>query len=93
MFQIIDETIKSEGQKCLGWRDVPVDADKADVGPASRKAQPIIKQLFIEANSNLTQDEFDRKLYIIRKQISHLIRGDESFNEGSFSMYVASLPQ
>lgn len=89
-FQIIDETIKSEGQKCLGWRDVPVDADKADVGPASRKAQPVIKQLFIEANSNLTQDEFDRKLYIIRKQISHLIRGDESFNEGKL-FYVCSL--
>ncbi len=89
-FQIIDETIKSEGQKCLGWRDVPVDADKADVGPASRKAQPVIKQLFIEANSNLTQDEFDRKLYIIRKQISHLIRGDESFNERKL-FYVCSL--
>ena len=42
-----EKIIAQENQKSIGWRDVPVDPDKADVGPASRGAQPFIKQLFI----------------------------------------------
>ena len=62
--KITESVIYDEGQECLGWRDVPVDADKADVGPASRKAQPTIKQIFIKSGADIEQDEFDRKLYL-----------------------------
>ena len=88
--KITESVIYDEGQECLGWRDVPVDADKADVGPASRKAQPTIKQIFIKSGANIEQQEFDRKLYLIRKQISHKIRGNDELNEAKL-FYVCSL--
>jgi len=82
--------IAQENQICVGWRDVPVDPDKADVGPASRGAQPFIKQLFIQAEEGLNQDEFDRKLYLIRKRVSHLLRSDSKLKEAKL-FYVCSL--
>ena len=82
--------ITQENQICVGWRDVPVDPDKADVGPASRGAQPFIKQLFIQAEEGLNQDEFDRKLYLIRKRVSHLLRSDSKLKEAKL-FYVCSL--
>ena len=88
--KITESVIYDEGQECLGWRDVPVDADKADVGPASRKAQPSIKQIFIKSGADIEQDEFDRKLYLIRKQISHKIRGNDELCEAKL-FYVCSL--
>ena len=88
--KITESVIYDEGQECLGWRDVPVDADKADVGPASRKAQPTIKQIFIKSGADIEQDEFDRKLYLIRKQISHKIRGNDELCEAKL-FYVCSL--
>ena len=88
--KITESVISDEGQECLGWRDVPVDADKADVGPASRKAQPTIKQIFIKSGADIEQDEFDRKLYLIRKQISHKIRGNDELCEAKL-FYVCSL--
>ena len=55
--------IAQENQKSIGWRDVPVDPDKADVGPASRGAQPFIKQLLFRlkkvlVRKNLTESYF-----------------------------------
>ena len=88
--KITESVIYDEGQECLGWRDVPVDADKADVGPASRKAQPTIKQIFIKSGADIEQDEFNRKLYLIRKQISHKIRGNDELSEAKL-FYVCSL--
>ena len=43
----IERIIEEEGQHLVGWREVPVDAEGADVGPAARNAQPFISQLFI----------------------------------------------
>ena len=88
--KITESVIYDEGQECLGWRDVPVDADKADVGPASRKAQPTIKQIFIKSGADIEQDEFNRKLYLTRKQISHKIRGNDELSEAKL-FYVCSL--
>ena len=85
-----EKIIAQENQKSIGWRDVPVDPDKADVGPASRGAQPFIKQLFIQAEEDLSQEEFDRKLFLIRKRVSHLLRGDSKLNEAKL-FYVCSL--
>ena len=85
-----ESIIKEENQICLGWREVPVDPEGANVGPASRGAQPHIKQLFIQCLDGISQDEFDRKLYLIRKRISNLIRSSEELKEAKL-FYVCSL--
>jgi glutamate synthase (NADPH/NADH) large chain len=88
--QVISSIIEEEGQQFLGWRDVPIDPDGADVGPAARMAQPSIKQLFIGAAAELDQDQFERVLYIIRKRFSHQLRNDESLTEAK-QVYACSL--
>src|SRR5690606_2204580 len=86
----INQIIAEEGQHLLGWRDVPVDADGADVGPAARLAQPQIEQLFIGAADGLAQDAFERALYIIRKRFTHKLRGDGELKQAKM-LYACSL--
>ena len=88
--EAINQIIAEEGQQLLGWRDVPVDADGADVGPAALMAQPQIEQLFIGAAQGLDKDAFERKLYIIRKRFTHKLRGDKSLSEAKM-VYACSL--
>ena len=71
---VIEEIIAEEGQQFLAWRDVPVEPEEADVGPAARAAQPHIAQLLVGAADGLDQDAFERKLYIIRRRLSHTLR-------------------
>jgi len=86
----ISKIIKEEGQHLLGWREVPMNADAADVGPAARMAQPFITQLFIAAANSLAHDEFERVIYIIRKRFTHMLRNDESLTERK-QVYACSL--
>ena len=86
----VEKIITEHGQVCLGWRDVPVCTDEADVGPAARAAEPCIKQLFIGAAEGIEGDDFERQLYIIRKRASHQLRFDEELNE-RLLFYICSL--
>ena len=83
-----ESIIKEENQICLGWREVPVNPEGANVGPAAKGAQPHIKQLFIQCSEGISQDEFDRKLYLIRKRISNLIRNSEELKEAKLFLYM-----
>jgi glutamate synthase (NADPH/NADH) large chain len=87
---VIEERIKAEGQVLLGWRKVPVDPDGAGLGKAARRAMPTIEQLFIAAAPDIDQDAFERKLYLIRKHATHLLRSNEALNERKL-FFVCSL--
>ena len=87
---VIADLCAAEGQRLVGWREVPVDSDKADLGPTARAAAPHIEQLFIAAGDGLEGDDFERKLYLIRKHASHTLRSDETLEEAS-TFYICSL--
>ncbi len=87
---VIESIIREEGQGLLGWREVPVDAKGADVGPTARMAQPKIEQLFIAAAPGLDQEGFERALYVIRKRFTHKLRGDTSLQDAK-QLYACSL--
>jgi glutamate synthase domain-containing protein 2/glutamate synthase domain-containing protein 1/glutamate synthase domain-containing protein 3 len=63
--------VEAEGQKFLGWRQVPVD--DSDIGVTARNTQPVIEQVFI-GSTVADQLQFERKLYLIRKQIENEAR-------------------
>ena len=88
--QAVEAIIAEQGQKCLGWRQVPVRTEEANVGPAARAAEPKIMQLFIGAADGLEGDDFERQLYIIRKRVSHQLRFDDSL-EQRLLFYICSL--
>ena len=87
---VLEQAIKDEGQTLVGWRDVPIDTDKADVGDTARASQPIIKQLIIASADGLDNKAFERTLFIIRKHASNAIRTDEYLSQ-ALLFYVCSL--
>jgi glutamate synthase domain-containing protein 2/glutamate synthase domain-containing protein 1/glutamate synthase domain-containing protein 3 len=64
---LLEQTVRAEGQRVLGWRDVPVDPDHA--GQVAGRARPEIRQLFVGAGQREAEDQdaFERKLYVIRR--------------------------
>ncbi|TWT92643.1 glutamate synthase large subunit [Neorhodopirellula pilleata] len=86
----MERLIAETGQTLIGWRDVPQETDAADVGPTARNSEPVIEQLFVGAADGLTEEEFERQLYLIRKQASHQLRGSDTL-EQALVFYVCSL--
>jgi glutamate synthase domain-containing protein 2/glutamate synthase domain-containing protein 1/glutamate synthase domain-containing protein 3 len=78
-----ERAITQEGQRILGWREVPHDPSR--VGRVAREAMPEIRQIFIGAADGLDQDGFERKLYVIRRSI------ERSAGERGGFFYVPSL--
>ena len=87
---LLEREIESAGQRLLGWRELPTDPDGADIGNAARAAMPHMLQLFVGAGDALAEDEFERRLYLIRKHATHLLRGDESLAQREL-FYICSL--
>ncbi len=83
---IVERVVQEENQKMLGWRDVPRDSRL--IGETAKGTEPVIKQIFI-GNNCKNQEEFEKKLYIIRKraesEISRLLDKDAD------SFYICSL--
>ncbi len=62
-----EKFVAKEGQRLIGWRDVPVTPD--GLGQAVLASMPVIRQCFVGRGDNCAdQDAFERKLIVIRKQ-------------------------
>ncbi|WP_243290168.1 glutamate synthase large subunit [Bacillus sp. FJAT-47783] len=82
--QMIEEIVHQEGQMVLGWRTVPVNVRK--LGKLSSESQPFIRQIFVAANDDVTEElQFERKLYIIRKQVENKVGENSYLYFASFS--------
>ena len=88
--ETIERIVAEQGQQLVGWRKVPVNADRADLGETARAGEPTIEQLFIAASEGLEGDAFERQLYIIRKRSSDTLRTDKSMKQSKM-FYVCSL--
>jgi glutamate synthase (NADPH/NADH) large chain len=63
-----------EGMTILGWRDVPTD--NSSLGVSVKPTEPVHKQVFIGRSPKISsEDEFERRLYILRKTISSTLYG------------------
>ncbi|MGR9105623.1 MAG: glutamate synthase large subunit [Gammaproteobacteria bacterium] len=81
------DAIVLEGQQVLGWRDVPTD--NRGLGESVKRVEPRIRQIFIARGENCKdQDAFERKLFVIRKQVEHAVRNARLENASAF--YITS---
>jgi glutamate synthase (NADPH/NADH) large chain len=72
--KVIADKIAAEGQKLLGWRNVPVD--NSSLGEGVKAVEPVVRQVFIGRGKNCKDtDSFERKLFVIRKTAEHAISG------------------
>jgi len=74
----VEGFIRAQGQALIGWRAVPVEPTKADVGPTALAAMPVIEQLVVAADTAIDKAAFERQLYLIRKQSTRANRGDST---------------
>jgi glutamate synthase domain-containing protein 2/glutamate synthase domain-containing protein 1/glutamate synthase domain-containing protein 3 len=76
---MISAVVEEEGQRVIGWRDVPTDPEHC--GSAARAAMPAIRQLFVGADEEMAADQerFERKLFVIRRLASNRVGPDLVF--------------
>jgi glutamate synthase (NADPH/NADH) large chain len=84
---ILERIVREEGLEVLGWRDTPVDGSA--VGRVARVSQPYIQQIFIASPAELSEDAFERKLYVIRKRVEAEVAASDMEDGGMF--YLPSL--
>ncbi len=78
--KMIENLTQKENLKFLGWRTVPIN--ESVLGSRARDCMPHIMQCFIERPEDTARGlDFDRKLYILRRQ----------FEKSNLGTYVASL--
>src|SRR3954470_17759005 len=82
--QLLEMNVRVEGQRVLGWRDVPVD--EQHVGDVAAASRPYMRQLFIAAGPGFEghQMAFERKLFVIRR-IVELAAGPDFYASSSSS--------
>ena len=85
--EIFEKEIKNQDLKILGWRNVPVNSKV--VGSIAAKTQPVVKQVFIEKGNELSESEFNTKLYIARKIAENEIYNSPLLQKNYF--YFSSL--
>ncbi|MBF0569252.1 MAG: glutamate synthase large subunit [Candidatus Omnitrophica bacterium] len=83
----VEQIIREEGQRFLGWRTVPFDGEH--VGRVANSVQSFFQQLFIGRGANTKPEDFERKLYIIRKRTWTKVH-QSTVHQKSF-FYVCSL--
>jgi glutamate synthase (NADPH) large chain len=84
----LEAIVQSEGQRVIGWRDVP--GDPQAIGWLARESMPRVRQLFVAASGAAAEDQdaFERKLYVIRRLAEKRIaweQPDRFFYVTSFS--------
>lgn len=83
--EAISQLIEKEGQQLIGWRTVPID--ERQIGVKAQTSTPYIRQVFIGASEEIKNTlQFERKLYVIRKQAEKIAKDNENaFYFPSFS--------
>ncbi|MDP3142470.1 MAG: glutamate synthase central domain-containing protein, partial [Candidatus Omnitrophota bacterium] len=85
---IFEKIINTEALEFLGWRSVPVN--NQDIGKSARDTQPEVEQIFIGCGKKITERlDFERKLYVVRKQVENIIRASTIKQKTFF--YIPSL--
>ncbi|WP_020657732.1 glutamate synthase large subunit [Amycolatopsis benzoatilytica] len=68
---LAEQIAAEEGLTVLGWREVPVDTDGAEIGPTARSVMPHFAMLFVSSPGGETGLELDRLAYCLRKRVEH----------------------
>ena len=85
---LLAELVRGEGQHLLGWRDVPTD--NSTLGETALLAEPSIQQVFIGRGGWVeSDDDFERRLFVIRKRFEHEVERRGIGDSGDF--YFPSL--
>ncbi|HDZ75527.1 MAG TPA: glutamate synthase large subunit [Aurantimonas coralicida] len=86
---VFEDVAREEGQTVLGWRDVPVSNNQLSQSPEIVATEPVHRQIFIARSASVTADDFERRLFILRKVVSNRVYSEAKGEDIGF--YVVSL--
>ncbi len=69
MFALSEEVVAASGLKLLGWREIPTNDDA--LGEEARRRRPIMRQMLLKRPQGISDDAFERLLYLSRKRIEN----------------------
>ncbi len=81
-----EKVVEEEGLSFIGWRNVPID--EKSCGLTASGTRPMVHQLFVGLGDCRIED-FERKLYVVRKRVEHIIEASQRDYTEAF--YVCSL--
>ncbi len=79
----MEECVKAQGLRVLGWREVPIH--RGTLGEIALTSMPSIRQLLLTDESGDALDATERKLYLARKSFERLVEA------GKAQAYIASM--
>jgi len=87
---IIKDCARAEGVPYLGMREVPVDNSSLSKAPHIAASEPVHRQAFFGRPEEITNDDdYERRLYVMRKVISNRIHVETEGRDNGF--YIVSL--
>ncbi|MBX2899017.1 MAG: glutamate synthase large subunit [Cyclobacteriaceae bacterium] len=86
--KVVERQIKKMKMTLLGYRALPTN--NTNLGETAKSAEPVMEQIFIKRPDKITNpDDFERKLFILRKYTTHIIT--ESVKGVDNQFYFSSL--
>jgi glutamate synthase (NADPH) large chain len=74
--RIFEKIVQDEGQRFLGWRQVPTD--NTLLGASAVAAEPEMEQAFVGWGAGIRDaDQFERKLYVIRRRFENAVASSD----------------
>ncbi|WP_435127695.1 glutamate synthase large subunit [Halobaculum sp. D14] len=84
---LFERTLADHDLAVVDWRDVPTDADAADLGATALDSEPVVRQAFVTPTADVDDEEFDRRLYVARRAVESAVEDVD----GAGRFYVCSL--
>ncbi|MCX7631507.1 MAG: glutamate synthase large subunit, partial [Geminicoccaceae bacterium] len=81
---LVESELLRFGYSVLGWRQVPIDASV--IGEKAQATQPDIEQIIVGNPRGVSEEEFERDLYVIRRRVEK-----QALAENVTEFYVCSL--
>ena len=85
--ETIERVVREEGQRFLGWRNVPVRPEA--IGTLAARVQPDIRHFFVGRGQLPDTYPFESKLFVIRRRIEKTVAGLGLLDGDDF--YICSL--
>jgi len=82
------EVTEKRGIGIIGWREVPVDPEA--LGKVALATQPRIEHLLMTRPAGMEAEQFERQLYLCRREIEHRTQEIQGFYMPSFSSRLIS---
>ena len=87
---IIVKFSEEQGIKLLGWRDIPVNNECLSKDEEIREAEPIHVQGFFKKPEGMSEDDFERNLYVLRKKTTNKIYKELGSEELYYAVSLSS---